>query len=83
MTEKKYEFGLKDDPKDLFDILKAKADEKGWNLDGNAQQGTFSDSWSVVSGAYQVRGRTVYVTVECGVASLWPRIDRELPDFFE
>ncbi|TET91578.1 MAG: hypothetical protein E3J35_02395 [Methanomassiliicoccales archaeon] len=83
MTTKKFKYQLKHDPEKLFGILKAKADEKGWNLDGNAKSGSFSGGpLGLVSGEYEVRGNTVYVTVHCGISSAWGKIKKELDDFF-
>lgn len=82
MATKKYEIPLKYDPESLFEILKRRADEKGWSLSGNAQSGSFSDPDGLVSGAYEVRGNTVYVTIDCSIPFAWGRIEKELYAFF-
>ena len=82
MATKKYKYDLKCDPESLFEILKRRADEKGWPLSGNAQSGSFSDPDGLVSGTYEVRGKTAFVTIDCSIPFAWGKIERELDGFF-
>lgn len=55
-------------------------------MSGDARKGDFSHPSGHLSGAYEVRGNTVHVTIDLstlgGIFYSWERVERELYDFF-
>jgi hypothetical protein len=82
MTIRKYKFKLKHDPKELLDILKPRAEEEGYSLEGTAKSGKFS-AGAFVSGEYKVRGNYLHVTVDCGMPLAWGKVEEAMNDFFD